>query len=97
MLCYLFTIYRPLHLLFRFPRRLRFLIRPSLVLILQPYRLNHLVDLNTGSDQKNYARIVGFARNNSKQGYSTGPAKAGLAPAREETMEGLASFFLQRR
>ena len=42
----------PLHLLFRFPRRLRFLIRPSLVLILQPYRLNHLVDLNTGSDQK---------------------------------------------
>jgi hypothetical protein len=32
----------------------------------------------------------------SRQGYSTGPAIAGLAPEREETMEDLAPFFIGR-
>ena len=33
------------------------------------------------------------ARNNNRQGYSTGSGKTELAPEREETMESLAPFF----
>jgi hypothetical protein len=43
--------------------------------------------------QKKYARIFGFARNNNRQGYSTGSGKTELAPEKVETMEGLAPFF----